>query len=110
VSLASSEPRCGADSFRSTSSVRCVRVVSAPNWLRPRARRRIRAAHDLYICSARTQVSSSNDSASSKCRSRQLVAALGATPQVKYYQARPDELAREVAWYVDISQDGVIIR
>jgi N-acetylglutamate synthase-like GNAT family acetyltransferase len=40
----------------------------------------------------------------------QLVAALGATPQVKYYQARPDELAREVAWYVDISQDGVIIR
>ena len=40
----------------------------------------------------------------------QLVAALSATPQVKYYQARPDELAREVAWHVDISQDGVILR
>jgi len=40
----------------------------------------------------------------------QLVAALGAAPQVKYYQARPDELAREVAWYLDISQDGVIFR
>ena len=40
----------------------------------------------------------------------QLVAALGAAPQVKYYRARPDELAREVAWYLDISQDGVILR
>lgn len=40
----------------------------------------------------------------------QLVAALGAAPQVKYYQARPAELARGVAWYVDISQDGVILR
>ncbi len=40
----------------------------------------------------------------------QLVAALGAVPQVKYYQARPDELAREVAWYLDISQDGIILR
>jgi N-acetylglutamate synthase-like GNAT family acetyltransferase len=40
----------------------------------------------------------------------QIVAALGATPQVKYYQTRPAELAREVAWYLDISQDGVIVR
>lgn len=40
----------------------------------------------------------------------QLVAALGVAPQVKHYRARPDELAREVAWYLDISQDGVIIR
>jgi len=40
----------------------------------------------------------------------QLVAALRAAPQVKYYLARPDELAREVAWYLDISQDGVILR
>ena len=40
----------------------------------------------------------------------QLVAALSSTPEVKYFQARPDELAREVAWYLDISQDGVIIR
>ena len=40
----------------------------------------------------------------------QLVAALGAAPQVKYYIARPDELAREVAWYLDISQDGIILR
>ncbi len=39
-----------------------------------------------------------------------LVAALGAVPQVKFYQARPEELAREVAWYLDISQDGVILR
>jgi N-acetylglutamate synthase-like GNAT family acetyltransferase len=40
----------------------------------------------------------------------QLVAALRGTPQVKYYQARPDDLAREVAWHLDISQDGVILR
>jgi len=40
----------------------------------------------------------------------QLVAALSAAPQVKCYVARPDELAREVAWYLDISQDGVILR
>ncbi len=40
----------------------------------------------------------------------QPVAALGAVPQVKYFVARPDELAREVAWYLDISQDGVILR
>jgi N-acetylglutamate synthase-like GNAT family acetyltransferase len=40
----------------------------------------------------------------------QLVAALGAAPLVKYYQARPEELAREVAWHLDISQDGVILR
>jgi N-acetylglutamate synthase-like GNAT family acetyltransferase len=40
----------------------------------------------------------------------QLVATLSAAPQVKYYVARPDELAREVAWSLDISQDGVILR
>ncbi len=40
----------------------------------------------------------------------QLLAALGSAPQVQYYLARPDELAREVAWYLDISQDGVILR
>ena len=40
----------------------------------------------------------------------ELVAALGATPLVKYYRARPDDLAREVAWRLDISQDGVILR
>jgi N-acetylglutamate synthase-like GNAT family acetyltransferase len=40
----------------------------------------------------------------------QLVVALSVAPQVKYYQARPEELANEVAWYLDISQDGVILR
>lgn len=40
----------------------------------------------------------------------QLVAALSTAPEVKYYVARPDELAREVAWYLDISQDGIIAR
>jgi amino-acid N-acetyltransferase len=40
----------------------------------------------------------------------QLVAALGGTPLVRYYRARPDDLALEVAWYLDISQDGVIVR
>ncbi len=39
----------------------------------------------------------------------QLLAALGAAPHVEVLPvARPDELAREVAWYLDISQDGVI--
>jgi GNAT superfamily N-acetyltransferase len=40
----------------------------------------------------------------------QLVAALSATPLVKHSLARPDDLAREVAWYLDISQDGLILR
>jgi N-acetylglutamate synthase-like GNAT family acetyltransferase len=40
----------------------------------------------------------------------QLIAALGATPIVKYHLAHPDDLARETAWYLDISQDGVILR
>jgi GNAT superfamily N-acetyltransferase len=36
----------------------------------------------------------------------QLIAALEGVPQVEFYKARPDELAREVAWYLDISHDG----
>jgi amino-acid N-acetyltransferase len=36
--------------------------------------------------------------------------ALAGTPQADYYRARPDELAREVAFHLDISQDGVIAR
>lgn len=40
----------------------------------------------------------------------QLLEALPGAPQAEYYRARPDDLAREVAWYLDISQDGVILR
>lgn len=40
----------------------------------------------------------------------QLVGALPSVPLVKYYQARPDDLAHEVAWCLDISQDGFILR
>jgi GNAT superfamily N-acetyltransferase len=40
----------------------------------------------------------------------QLLNALTGAPQAEYYRARPDDLAREVAWYLDISQDGVILR
>ena len=40
----------------------------------------------------------------------QLVGALGGTPRVKHYRARPDDLAGQVALYLDISQDGVIVR
>jgi GNAT superfamily N-acetyltransferase len=40
----------------------------------------------------------------------QLVSALDGVPQVEFYKARPDQLAREVAWFLDISQDGVIVR
>ncbi len=40
----------------------------------------------------------------------QLVSALGGTPQVEYYNARPDELTLEAAWFLDISGDGVIVR
>ena len=39
-----------------------------------------------------------------------IVAALPGVPQVEYYRARPDELAREVAYHLDISGDGVIER
>ncbi|MGH7865529.1 MAG: GNAT family N-acetyltransferase [Candidatus Binataceae bacterium] len=39
-----------------------------------------------------------------------VVEALRGTPQVDYYRARPDELAREVTYHLDISEDGVIRR
>jgi N-acetylglutamate synthase-like GNAT family acetyltransferase len=39
-----------------------------------------------------------------------VVGALAGVPQVEYYRARPDELAREVAYHLDISGDGVIER
>jgi amino-acid N-acetyltransferase len=40
----------------------------------------------------------------------ELTAALKGVPQVEFYLARPDELAREVAYRLDISRDGVIER
>ncbi len=39
-----------------------------------------------------------------------LIEALSGVPQVEYYRARPAELARQTAWRLDISKDGVIIR
>ncbi len=39
-----------------------------------------------------------------------VVSAIPGVPQVEYYRARPDELAREVAYHLDISADGVIER
>ncbi len=39
-----------------------------------------------------------------------VIAALPGVPQVEFYRARPDELAREVAYHLDISADGVIER
>jgi len=40
----------------------------------------------------------------------EVIAAIPGVPQVDYYRARPDELAREVAYHLDISADGVIER
>ena len=39
-----------------------------------------------------------------------VIAAIPGVPQVEYYRARPEELAREVAYHLDISGDGVIER
>ena len=39
-----------------------------------------------------------------------VVAALPGVPQVEHYRARPEELAGEVAYHLDISRDGVIDR
>ena len=39
-----------------------------------------------------------------------VIAAIPGVPQVEYYRARPEELAREVAYHLDISSDGVIER
>jgi N-acetylglutamate synthase-like GNAT family acetyltransferase len=39
-----------------------------------------------------------------------VVAALPGVPQVEHYRARPDDLAHEVAYHLDISADGVIER
>lgn len=36
--------------------------------------------------------------------------ALPGVPEVEFFLARPDELAREVAYHLDISRDGVIER
>jgi len=40
----------------------------------------------------------------------ELTAALKGSPQTDYYLARPQELAREVAYRLDISRDGIIER
>jgi len=40
----------------------------------------------------------------------EVAAALEGTPQTDYYLARPDELAREKAYRLDISRDGIIER
>jgi N-acetylglutamate synthase-like GNAT family acetyltransferase len=40
----------------------------------------------------------------------ELVTAIPGVPQVEHYRARPEELAREVAYHLDISNDGVIER
>jgi N-acetylglutamate synthase-like GNAT family acetyltransferase len=40
----------------------------------------------------------------------EVIAAIPGVPQVEYYRARPEELAREVAYHLDISGDGVIER
>jgi len=39
-----------------------------------------------------------------------VIAAIPGVPQVEYYRARPEELAREVAYHLDISRDGLIER
>ncbi len=39
-----------------------------------------------------------------------VVAAIPGVPQVEYYRARAEKLAREVAYHLDISGDGVIER
>jgi N-acetylglutamate synthase-like GNAT family acetyltransferase len=39
-----------------------------------------------------------------------VIASLPGVPQVEHYGARPDDLAREVAYHLDISGDGVIER
>ncbi len=39
-----------------------------------------------------------------------VIAAIPGVPQVEYYRARPEERAREVAYHLDISGDGVIER
>ena len=39
-----------------------------------------------------------------------VIAAIPGVPQVEHYRARPEELAREVAYHLDISADGVIER
>lgn len=39
-----------------------------------------------------------------------VVKALPGVPQIEFYLARPEELAREVAYHLDISSDGVIER
>lgn len=38
------------------------------------------------------------------------VKAIRGAPQVEYYRVRPNDLAREMSWHLDISQDGVIER
>jgi len=40
----------------------------------------------------------------------EVIAAVPGVPQVEYYRARPQELARELAYHLDISSDGVIER
>ncbi|HKN11684.1 MAG TPA: GNAT family N-acetyltransferase [Candidatus Binatus sp.] len=40
----------------------------------------------------------------------EVIVAIPGIPQVEYYRARPEELAREAAYHLDVSGDGVIER
>jgi N-acetylglutamate synthase-like GNAT family acetyltransferase len=40
----------------------------------------------------------------------QMMTAMRGAPEVEYYRARPDDLAREIVMALDISRDGVIER
>ena len=40
----------------------------------------------------------------------EVIAAIPGVPQVEYYRARPEKLAREVGYHLDISGDGLIER
>ena len=40
----------------------------------------------------------------------EVIAALPGVPEVEFFRARPDDLARELAYHLDISADGVIER
>jgi N-acetylglutamate synthase-like GNAT family acetyltransferase len=45
-----------------------------------------------------------------KVPAEETIKAMRGAPQAEYYRAHPDELACEVTWHLDISQDGVIER
>ena len=111
VGLAGIEPKLDAALIRSVWVRESMRRRGIGSALFTAARKaaQARGVRHLYMLGGET-TDSLNRFGFQQVAIDDLVAAPAGTPMVEYYRARPDDLAGQPAWHVDISSDGVIRR